>query len=623
MLYFIKGQGTSEYLELLALKEEYRESIYLDELDNTLYFNGQPTDVKVDVVTSHGDDYVMHRTFVFTKPDGSVVRIEDAEIPNLSDFTLTLHDVSDGSEASYKNGLISVKDKFVIDAISKLLGIRAEYTYWATVHHVKDTDNGDYSKTTEVTVYKNGDGQWQYDYEAYEKVYIDQATGEQTETKLIPAGSCVLTPNTRVYRDRQGNIYEISGQEEIDSVTAASISLVRKSQDFNFFDGGDRPDDQAMLDDLGGLKAGTTIADLEKITVSEVIARILFRDASVGPQSDVKAYIKFTDEYIEQNGITKEDSADGIQYIEIGSPYPLRTDFETVFTPDIWQLVVDGQPVGEPQVLQQWTNTSYYIDDQEHPWLPGHIDDEHPELHWNVYQVVDSGGYMDHYLNHRVADGDKSLYYGIVHYEGIANAKDQFGNETYIDASGNIQYYKKGESGEVRSVNMLGFTGEEETPNPDYATQDVSLIYSLSAAWRIYSNAPESYNDGETLWNKRNDEPVDEFSQDAKNATKGLAINGRALYLKWPSHTKVDEHFYVYLPPTIIVDKVAAAHDGANNEWSARTSFDKVYDTTGQPKQVEIVNKFDVSAIYNVWEIQKSAGITNVQLYVKSASTNA
>ena len=38
MLYFIKGQGTSEYLELIALKEEYRESIYLDELSNTLYF---------------------------------------------------------------------------------------------------------------------------------------------------------------------------------------------------------------------------------------------------------------------------------------------------------------------------------------------------------------------------------------------------------------------------------------------------------------------------------------------------------------------------------------------------------------------------------------------------------
>ena len=424
MLYFIKGQGTSEYLELLELKEEYRESIYLDELDNTLWFNGQPTDVKVDVITSRGDDYVMHRTFVFTRPDGSVVRIEDAEIPDIADFTLTLHDVSDGSEASYKNGLISVKDKFVIDAISKLLGIRAEYTYWATVHHVKDTDNGDYSTTTEVTVYKNDAGNWQYDYDAYEKIYIDQATGEQTETKLIPAGSKELTPATRVYRDREGNIYEISGQAEIDSVTAASITLVRKSQDFNFFDGGTRPDDQAMLDDLGGLKAGTTVHDLEQITVSEVIARILFRDASIGEQAGTKAYIKFTDEYIKENGITKEDSADGIQYIEIGSPYPRRTDFETVFTPDTWQLTVDGEPVGEPQILQQWTNTSYYIDDQQHPWLPGHVDDEHPELHWNVYQVVDSGGYMDHYLNHRVAEGDKSLYYGIVHYEGIANAKD-------------------------------------------------------------------------------------------------------------------------------------------------------------------------------------------------------
>ena len=50
MLYFIKGQGTSEYLELISLKEEYRESIYLDELANILYYDGKPTDVKVEEV---------------------------------------------------------------------------------------------------------------------------------------------------------------------------------------------------------------------------------------------------------------------------------------------------------------------------------------------------------------------------------------------------------------------------------------------------------------------------------------------------------------------------------------------------------------------------------------------
>ena len=66
-------------------------------------------------------------------------------------------------------------------------------------------------------------------------------------------------------------------------MTAASITLVRKSKDFNFFDGGERPDDQATLDDLGGIKKGTTIAELEHITVSEVIARLLFQDASVNP----------------------------------------------------------------------------------------------------------------------------------------------------------------------------------------------------------------------------------------------------------------------------------------------------------------------------------------------------
>ena len=184
-------------------------------------------------------------------------------------------------------------------------------------------------------------------------------------------------------------------------------------------------------------------------------------------------------------------------------------DFETVFVPDTWQLTVDGQPVGEPQILQRWTNTSYYINDKQHPWdAHGHYDDTHPQDYWDIYPVLNEGGYMEHYDEYRIEEGDKSIYYGIIHFEGIANAKDQFGNETYIDSdTGEELYYKKGESGEVHSTNYLCFTGEDYTTNPTYVTQDVSLIYSLAGAWRIYSNATESYNDYVTAWDSRNIEP--------------------------------------------------------------------------------------------------------------------
>lgn len=172
-------------------------------------------------------------------------------------------------------------------------------------------------------------------------------------------------------------------------------------------------------------------------------------------------------------------------------------------------------------------------------------------------------------------------------------------------------------------MNYLCFTGEDYTTNPTYATQDVSLVYSLAGAWRIYSNATESYNDYVTAWDTRNIEPEEAFNEEAKIASKGLAIDGRALYLKWNSHTKHTEHFYVYLPDNFIIDKISAASDGANYEWSARCNVTQVYDGQGYPKKVEIVNRFDVSSLYNVYEIEKSAGITNVRLSVKSTSTNA
>ena len=67
-------------------------------------------------------------------------------------------------------------------------------------------------------------------------------------------------------------------------------------------------DDRLFVGEVFGINDmlgfhGSTVEELEKETVSEVVSRILFpEDASYVKVCDTSAYIKFTDEYMERYG---------------------------------------------------------------------------------------------------------------------------------------------------------------------------------------------------------------------------------------------------------------------------------------------------------------------------------
>lgn len=596
MLDFIKGSGTSDYKKLLNQKPQYRESLYLDVDENRLWFDGKALDVRVQVSEKLDEHDIRHKVYTFTNPNEEEVVIDDAYIEEIQDYKLNIEPTSSNNS----NGLMGVYDKFLLEATAKLLGIVVEQNYSADVNLPKDYDNGDPSTLTPTRVYKNENDEWCYNYASYMVVSVNERTGEFIGYVEKPAGTKVITSPT-----------------ELASVRASELKLTRKFQDFNYFDGGDRPDDQETLATLGGIQQGTTIEDLEKLTVSEVIARLLFQEAEPAKITDTSAYIKFTDSYIERNGILAEASPDGRQYIEIGAPYPLENDFETVFTPATWGLMFDGKFIGEKQILEEYVHTTYRISDMQHPWNPGHGPGD-PS--WNDYDVADAS-YEEHYIEHRVADGDKSIYYGVIQYRALQNAHDQFGNETYIDPdTGEVKYYYKAEDGSFVSENMLDFTGDVSTTNPYY--QDANLEFSLWAAWRLYTNAPYTTKDGQYIWDNRNEEPEDTFDPSTLNAVASLAIPGQRVYFKWPSHTVPNASFIIYIPENYNISEIAAAHDGANYEWSARCKATQVLTDEGDPSVRAIRNKYNQTNDYYVYEIQKSAGITNVMIELQQKPIN-
>jgi hypothetical protein len=92
--------------------------------------------------------------------------------------------------------------------------------------------------------------------------------------------------------------------------------------------------------------------------------------------------------------------------------------------------------------------------------------------------------------------------------------------------------------------------------------------------------------------------------------------------MRWPSKTKVDEHFYVYLPEEYDIVECSGAHDGANDEWSANQyAYVDKDPSTGEDIIVPIDYKaFNVDATvthnFKRWIIKKAAVITNVRIVI-------
>lgn len=280
---------------------------------------------------------------------------------------MTVHDVSSGAESSYSNGLMSFRDKFILEQMAELLGVKIQYTYWATVHHYSAVLNQDYTSTQEVICYKNDDDQWQYDYEPFEWIFINP--GSHAELKVIvPAGSITLTESgtynlPESVEEDDGTIFHptgdpivIPGVNEVETVRVQSMKLLRESQDFNYFSPDPRPADTSTVIPIGHMPVGTTLENLTHKTVSEVVAEVLFpSDMNYVKVSDTSAWLKFTDDYMERYG----DNG----YIAVGSRYPDVNDFEVVFIPETWQLMAGDISIGEPEVKSEYVDVSIWISD--------------------------------------------------------------------------------------------------------------------------------------------------------------------------------------------------------------------------------------------------------------------
>lgn len=565
MLQFIRG-SVSDYQLLLEKTSDYDESIFLDTDNNRLYYNGNllcNKDVSIFSVKTLGSDFMENTSYKFIANEHEVV-IDKSAIPEIVDGKVILRDLETQTNNA-SDGLMTVKDKFLLEAMADVLGFDIQYEYYAHTQHIADRLNN-IERFTDVVAYQKEDG-WYYDYDAFDFVYNGETIHREADSEKIDDESQV-----RVY----------------------SMKIDRSRDRSNYFDGSSVEDGKAMILPHGGLPAGTTVEQLEEKTVSEVLCDILFENDKPVKVCDTSIILKFG-----------EDSIYGGGYVEVGTRYPAIADFSYEFTPETWQCVSsENTSIGEPQELVELDRVEYYILDWE---LHGsHIHKDVTEE--DVLINLDSSAYKDHFDNYSIVEGDKCEYYVVAYYNAIANAKDTDGNDHY-DESGNPVYYGQGVDGSINSNHI------KLSNNSSDGTHTVVITeFDIVTGWKICSNSNNVSK--ESLWNSKDIEPGDgEFAGNDEIVTSPYFANDTSvIYMQWPSATSRDQIFYVYVPADYEVTSVSAANDVAIDDWS----IDMV--ATLVESDYSIPNSNGIEGSYKRYMLEKCSGITTLKINISKVN---
>lgn len=104
-------------------------------------------------------------------------------------------------------------------------------------------------------------------------------------------------------------------------------SIDKELYDSLFFDGGSDPDSQYTITPTGTIPSGTTIGQLETMTLSEILKKILFEFVEPHKIQDSAFSASLTGDYAAGKAV------------EVGADYPTSANFSTSYKPEQWQWV--------------------------------------------------------------------------------------------------------------------------------------------------------------------------------------------------------------------------------------------------------------------------------------------
>lgn len=320
-----------------------------------------------------------------------------------------------------------------------------------------------------------------------------------------------------------------------------------------FFQGGEASDTMATLVKHGCLDAGVTIADLESMTISDIIKAILFETVIPVQTVNISASVAFKSNYA------------AVQ--EVGAAMPTVDDLNVTLVSEKWvSTASNGETVGT-----------------------------------FLLNKINNGSTIKQYKETAGSDG---IDMTSIAYEEIANRYVQPG-QRYISASVAYDAYQN-------AVDTAGRLVKEAYGG----TINTSSI-SFYGRYKIFTNAYGAYTSLNDGWNASKVETTKasaNWSQDSVLKTNAPLLHTSivTMYYKWPSATSASDVFKIFVPTGHIIKTIKAADNFTakyNINWTATKQSGTV--------QIEATNghatgTYDVWTVK-----KSDGGTTNVEVTIQ------
>ena len=257
-----------------------------------------------------------------------------------------------------------------------------------------------------------------------------------------------------------------------------------------------------MLSPHGNLPKNTTVGALEKMTISELLANILFEIATPKRTKAASASISWA------------SSSEFKSTVDVGHPFPIDTDFAFTYSSEEWNWTATSGETGTPVKLHT----------------------EGAKILYRSSTDTTSGGTAN--WNGNAVEGINGYYYATVAQLVNKNAVDSLGND--MDADGN--YYKQSVASTLTTGSTLTF----------------------NAAFKAYSNATKYYTSSASAIADKGT-TVNFAGNTTKTASIFCGSGNTTVYLKFGQVSpNGDEKLHLYIPNSCTISSMKGLNDVAN-----------------------------------------------------------
>lgn len=291
-------------------------------------------------------------------------------------------------------------------------------------------------------------------------------------------------------------------REDVDAIFDGEINFVHKTLETT----------ASMLTDHGSLPKNTKVSDLEKMTISEILEKILFEIATPTRQNTSSVSASWGSVY----GST----------VNVGAELPAIENIKYTYKAETWKWVSKDGTVSDTQVLLGENGATYFFTTSNSA---------------TNGTDMSSASYTSHKEDNKVEEGTNGYFYITLKQKVLRNATNSVNEVIYSPSASTL------------TSNVISFTG----------------------AWHAFSNANKEYPTAALAWNAKNTNPGSYAGASAQTESSAFATASTTLYLQWPQVASSEELF-VYVPASRSISSVKGANPTVKDTFDVTLTASQV-----------------------------------------------